>query len=84
MARIRAMTRSQSGQVTSRLTFGNVTLDQTTFELSSPTGSLRLANKEYQMMELLLRNPRQLVPTERFLERIWGYNSEVEPNVVWV
>jgi len=84
MARIRAMTRSQSGQVTSRLTFENVTLDQTTFELSSPTGSFRLANKEYQMMELLLRNPRQLVPTERFLERIWGYNSEVEPNVVWV
>lgn len=84
MARIRAMTRSQSGQVTSRLMFGNVTLDQTTFELSSPTGSFRLANKEYQMMELLLRNPRQLVPTERFLERIWGYNSEVEPNVVWV
>lgn len=84
MARIRAMTRSQSGQVTSRLTFGNVTLDQTTFELSSPTGSFRLANKDYQMMELLLRNPRQLVPTERFLERIWGYNSEVEPNVVWV
>ncbi|OUP24109.1 DNA-binding response regulator [Gemmiger sp. An194] len=33
---------------------------------------------------LLLRNPRQLVPTERFLERIWGYDSEVEPNVVWV
>ena len=43
-----------------------------------------LANKEYQMMELLLRHPRQLIPTERFLERIWGYDSEVELNVVWV
>lgn len=85
MARIRAMTRSQTGgQVTSRLTFGNITLDQTTFELSSSAGSFRLANREYQMMELLLRNPRQLIPTERFLERIWGYNSEVEQNVVWV
>lgn len=42
------------------------------------------ANKEYQMMELLLRNPRQLIPTERFLERIWGYDSEVELSVVWV
>lgn len=85
MARIRAMTRSQSGnQVTSRLTLGNITLDQTTFELSSPYGSFRLANKEYQMMELLLRNPRQLIPSERFLERIWGYDSEVELNVVWV
>ena len=85
MARIRAMTRSQAGgQVASRLTLGNITLDQTTFELSSPTGSFRLANKEYQMMELLLRNPRQLIPTERLLERIWGYDSDVELNVVWV
>ena len=85
MARIRAMTRSQTGgQVTSRLTFGNITLDQATFELSSPAGSFRLANKEFQMMEMLMRNPRQLIPTERFLERIWGYDSDVELNVVWV
>lgn len=85
MARIRAMTRSQAGgQVTSQLTLGNITLDQTTSELSSPHGSFRLANKEFQMMELLLRNPRQLIPTERFVERIWGYDSDVELNVVWV
>ena len=85
MARIRAMTRSQAGgHVTSRLTLGNITLNQAIFELSSPYGSFRLANKEYQMMELLLRNPRQLIPTERFLERIWGYDSDVELNVVWV
>ena len=85
LARIRAMTRSQtSGQTTSVLTLGNITLNQATFELSSPHGSFRLANKEYQMMELLLRNPHQLIPTERFLERIWGYDSEVELNVVWV
>lgn len=85
MARIRAMTRSQTGgQVTSRLTFGNITLDQATFELSSPAGSFRLANKEFQMMEMLMRHPRQIIPTERFLERIWGYDSEVELSVVWV
>lgn len=84
MARIRAMTRTQTGQVSSRITFGNITLDQATFELSSPTGSFQLANKEYQMMELLMCNPRQLIPTERFLERIWGYDSDVELNVVWV
>ena len=85
MARIRAMTRSQTGSQTgSRLRFGNITLDQATFELSSPSGSFRLANKEYQMMELLLRNPRQLISSERFLERIWGYDSDVELNVVWV
>ena len=84
LARIRAMTRTQSAQTNSRMSFGNITLDQTTYELSSPSGSFQLANKEYQMMELLLRNPRQLIPSERFLEKIWGYDSDVELNVVWV
>ena len=83
LARLRAMTR-HSVQLSSQLTFGNLCLDQTTFELSTSTGSFRLANKEYQMMELFLRNPRQIIPTERFLERIWGYDSEVEVSVVWV
>lgn len=36
------------------------------------------------MMELLMRNPGQLISSQRFLERIWGYDSEVEINVVWV
>ena len=36
------------------------------------------------MIELLMRNPRQVIPTERFLEKIWGYDSDVEVNVVWV
>lgn len=84
MARLRAITRTGSAQTTSCLSLGNITLDQTTFELASPTGSFRLANREYQMMELLLRNPRQLISTERFLEKIWGYDSDVEQNVVWV
>ena len=84
LARIRAMTRTQNTQTDSRLSFGNVVLDQTTFELSAPGGSIRLANKEYQMIELLMRNPRQVIPTERFLEKIWGYDSDVEVNVVWV
>ena len=84
LARLRAMTRSQTTQVCSRLSFGNVTLDQTTFELSAPGGSFRLANREYQMLELLMYNPGQIIPTERFLEKIWGYDSDVEVNVVWV
>lgn len=84
LARLRAMTRSQSAQPGSRLAFGNITLDQTTFMLSSPSGSFRLANREYQMIELLLHNPGQVIPTERFLEKIWGYDSDVEINVVWV
>lgn len=84
LARIRAMTRSRDVQADTRLHFGNVTLDCATFALSSPTGSFRLANKEFQMMEMLMRNPHNRISTEHFLERIWGYDSEAEINVVWV
>lgn len=84
LARLRAITRSQTSQVSSKLSFGNVTLDQTSFELSTSSGSFRLANKEYQMMELLMCNPGQTISTERFLEKIWGYDTEAEMNVVWV
>lgn len=84
LARIRAMTRSQTAHTDSLLSFGNITLDRASFELASPSGSFRLANKEFQMMEILMSNPRHLIPTERLLEKIWGYDSDVEINVVWV
>lgn len=84
MARIRAMTRTQSAQNSSQLTFGNITLDQTTFELSSPSGKFRLANKEFQMLELLMSNPHHLISTEQFMEKIWGFDSEADLSVVWV
>ncbi|MCI9526006.1 MAG: response regulator transcription factor [Lachnospiraceae bacterium] len=84
LARIRAMTRENTGAITSCLQMGNLFLDLASFTLSSPSGSLRLANKEFQMLEMLMGNPGQLISSERFFERIWGYDSEVELNVVWV
>ena len=84
LARIRAMTRTQAAQADSKLHVGNVTLDRAAFELSTPKGSFRLANKEFQMLELLMNNPHQLISSKRFLEKIWGYDSEAEINVVWV
>ena len=84
LARIRAMTRAQTGQPSAVLRVGNLSLDQTTFELSSPAGSFRLTNKEFQMLELLMSNPGCLISTERFLEKIWGFDSGAEINVVWV
>lgn len=83
LARIRAMTRTQTAADT-KLRMGNVTLDRSTFELATPTGSFRLANKEYQMMEFFLSNPRHVISSERFMEKIWGYDSDAEINVVWV
>ena len=66
------------------LTVGSITLDRANFELSSSSGSFRLANKEYQMMELLMANPKQVISSNRFLEKIWGLDSDVESSVVWV
>ena len=84
LARIRAVTRTQTTQVNSQLKIGNVTLDRATYELSTASGSYRLANKEFQMMEMLMSNPKSLISSERFMEKIWGYDSEAEINVVWV
>lgn len=84
LARLRAMTRGGESQVDSTLKFGNLTLNLATYELCSDAGSLKLANKEFQMMEMLMRNPGHLISTERFMEKIWGYDSDAEINVVWV
>ena len=84
LARIRSITRHGESQNNSKMNFGNLTLDLATYELSSKNGSYKLANKEFQMMELLMRNPSHLISTERFMASIWGYDSDAEINVVWV
>ena len=84
LARIRSVTRRNTEAVSSVLSFGNLSLDGTSALLSGPSGSCRLPNKEFQMMELLITNPRQIISTERFMEKIWGYDSEAEIGVVWV
>ena len=83
LAAIRAVTRTQS-EVDTKLCAGNITLDRSTFELASPFGSFRLANKEFQMMEIFMANPHHIIPAERFMEKIWGFDNEAEINVVWV
>ena len=84
LARIRAMTRRQAEITDSVLTFSNISLNRMTYELKTEKGSLRLANKEFQMLEMLLINPSNVISSELFMEKIWGYDSESEINVVWV
>ena len=84
LARIRAMTRVLSVQPDKVLRFGNVALDCSSYDLTGPEGSFKLAGKEFQMMEMLMRSPRQLISSDRFMDRIWGYETETEQNVVWV
>lgn len=84
LARLRSITRRQADVLENIISIGNLSLDRARYELSSPAGSYRLSNKEYQMMELLICNPGQLISTEHFIEKIWGYDCEAERSVVWV
>ena len=84
LARIRAMTRSASTQSDSKMTIGNITLDSVSYELIGPGGNFKLSNKEYQMLEMLLKNPRKVISADLFMDRIWGFDSDSELNVVWV
>lgn len=83
IARVRAMTRTHT-EVGNEVRAGNLTLNEAEFTLSSPSGSFRLTGKEFQMMQLLMRNPHCLFSAERFMEKIWGCDASAEINVVWV
>lgn len=83
LARVRAMTRSQRVQNDVLLQAGNITLNCASLEVSAAYGSFHLPNKEYQMLEMLLRTQSGLIPAERFWEVIWGFDSDVKINVVW-
>lgn len=82
LAAVRAITRKEE-QTDNRLHFGNITLDTSTYELASDTDNVKLTNKEFQMMEMFMSNPKILVSADTLMERIWGYDSDSEINVVW-
>lgn len=82
LARLRAITRAQSAQTRSKLQIGNVTLDRSNFELATPTGAFRLANREFQMLELMMSSPKSLISTQRFLEKIWADDNDAEETTV--
>lgn len=84
LARVRAITRRQNEAESSMLQYGNVTLDLSFFQLQVGDKKERIPNKEFQMLEMLLANPTQIISSERFLEKIWGYDSNVELQIVWV
>ena len=83
LARIRALTRRSSALETPELTFGDLLLDRVSFQLVCKDQTEHLGNKEFQIMEALIR--RQVSPTsvEYLMDHIWGYDASVEPGVVW-
>ena len=85
LARIRAITRSkENNEGDSILKMGNTVLMRDTFILKTDSGETRLQSKEFQILELLMKNKNKLISTERLMEKVWGFDSEAEINVVWV
>ncbi len=84
LARIRAATRRVGEQKDNILIFGNLTLNRTSYEISVGDKSERLGHKEFQMLEMMMLNPTTVISADRFMDKIWGYDSETEMSVVWV
>ena len=84
LARVRAITRRHDGERDNTLKFKDLTLDRSSFTLYGKNGNFKLANKEYQLMEMLMKSPQKPISTEAFMEKIWGYDNDSELSVVWV
>ncbi len=83
LARVRALTRRSASYAPTVLRLGNTELDCSAYRLSAGEKSERLNNKEFQLLELFLRNPRRVFSTEQLWERVWGLDSDAEIDVVW-
>ena len=83
IARIKALARRNETYTDTIMTFGNLTLDGNRYEMYTEEDSVRLNNKEYQLMELFIRHPRYVFSTEHLMERVWGFDSDSDIDVVW-
>lgn len=84
LARIRAMTRRRDSFIPDVLKYGDLSLDRASFTLECGGRRERLGNREFQMLEMLMSGQGRVIPTELFMQRIWGYDTDAEVNVVWV
>lgn len=84
LARVRALVRRRPTYRPDPLSFCGVTLDGGDHTLAGPGGRVRLTSKEYQIMELLTRDPGRSVSTDEFCKRVWGWEDSPDMSVVRV
>ena len=84
LARVRAMLRRRDAYVPDIIRFEDLSLDKGTNELSCGGRTVRLVGKTYQMMALFMENPHILFSVQQLMDKVWGWDSEAEINVVWV
>ena len=82
LACIRTLLRRAGGALQERdtLTWGDLSLERGTFTLVCGGRDVRLSRREYDLMELLMRNGTQVVTKEQMLVKVWGYDSQAEDN----
>ena len=84
ICRVRAMLRRGGGYMPDVLSFGSVSLDTSSGMMTGSGGSVRLSGREFQLMEMFMRSPGVVFSADRIMEKIWGWDSDAEINVVWV
>ncbi|HAP78831.1 MAG TPA: DNA-binding response regulator [Ruminococcus sp.] len=85
LARIRATTRRKGELVDDNcISFENLKLMKNSCSIAYGGNDIKLSLKEFQIMELLISNPHRILPKERIIEKIWGYESDVEYNNIEV
>lgn len=84
LARIRALTRRKGEIPSNELTFGDLTLNQSTYELICGNLNVKLGAKEFKIMQMLMFAPKSIISKDEFIEKIWGYDSEAEYNSIEV
>ena len=84
LARVRAMLRRKEDFKHNVIKFSDIELDKAAMSLSCAGKSVRLNNKAFQLMEMLVEHPGAVLSIDQIMERIWGWDSDSEINVVWV
>ena len=84
LARVRAMLRRKDNFTPDLLHVGPLALNRSTYELQCDGQMLSLSGKEFQVMEMLMRHPAQILTAEQLITHIWGWDTNVDTSVVWV
>ena len=84
LARVRDMLRRKETYLPDLLTFGAVTLNRSTYQLLYQGRDQALSGKEFQLLEMMMQAPGSIIPTERFITHLWGWDTNVDTSVVWV
>ena len=84
LARIRALLRRGKQYIPDAYTFGDLSLRKETMEICCGSQCIKLGMKEFQMIELFMNNPRQILPKDLLLNKIWGFDGQADYNNVEV